>query len=299
MTQPDFQHQTNSSSREATVATQKVFISYATEDSQSVVPFLEAFERAGVEVWIDHQQIGHGQSIVELIDDAISGCAVALVFYSKIYQQKPWTKEERRALVYQFVESNREESDGRAIFVVNLDDTLLPPTLAHRLWKGNSSPAEVVRGIQAWMGQAPSNQDVDNATSTIDNFLVEMNGIALEQVAVQLLEQMRDAPIGKEPLRLVVFVKSFGQVCVECMPRPACDNVLQEIEALLHQANAHRRFIGSYQQQLAEGGMGIYDEAFRIALDKKIAALDAVHFSPNASAGLLEQLESLILSVSR
>jgi len=274
----------------------QVFFSYAAENRAVVDAYVAAFERLGIDVWIDHTKINHGESIVELLNKAIDECDVAVVFFSEAYARKPWTNEEQRALLYEFVESNRVGAEQRTIFVVKLDDTPLPPMLRHRLWRGSNDVATIAGSIADWIGvdAQPEQTTQNRVISAVPN---ELGGVALEQLAVQLVNSIRDMPSSKIPIRLPVFVKGHGQVAVECMPRPTCDGVVEDISSRLYRCNSHRRQIGAHQRRLADGGLGIFDESFRIAMDQQIERLDAARFGTSSELGLRELLDGLILAV--
>src|SRR5436309_7790008 len=100
------------------MSNERIFFSYATENRGVVDQYLDAFRQRGIEVWIDHEQIRYGDSLVARIEEAIQQCRHAVIFFSKEYAEKVWTSEEKKALVHMLIESSRTGDETRTVFVV-------------------------------------------------------------------------------------------------------------------------------------------------------------------------------------
>jgi hypothetical protein len=272
-----------------------VFFSYATEDRSLVDRYADAFRSDQIEVLIDHLQIGHGDSIVGALNEALERCRHAVVFFSESYARNQWTNEEQRALLYEFVESSQDAEQSRSIFVVKLDETPLPPLLRHRVWRSAGDPKALAQSIALRLGQAPTGE-ADRRTRELTGIPMELDGVALEQLGVQLVAALREARPSTSPVRISVILKGHGNVFLDCLPRPASDLVIEDIKASLHVCTSHRRHIAAYQKKLSDGGLSIFDEAFRIALDQQIEYLDRARFGAAREPALREYLDSLILS---
>jgi hypothetical protein len=273
-----------------------VFFSYATEDRRQVDPYLAAFQGRGIGVWIDTEQIAPGQSIDARINKALDACRHAVIFHSASYAQKVWTQEEMNALIHLMVESNRPGAEQRTIFVVKLDPTELVPLLRHRLWTGGD-PDRLAAVVADKLGLSRAAPPPAPGLNTA-NFLDDLDGVALEQLAAQLVDPLRQAPVAPPgrrtlaPFPVAILLRGYGRLHLDCMPRPAVDPDVDQIASILYRCGIYRRRIRGFQDQLARGGLGIYDESFRIALDEQIEQIDGARFGQN---GLRHMLNAVIL----
>ena len=78
----------------------QVFISYAREDGPSLAhPLADALHRAGVEVWLDEQQIEPGQELTTQIIGALRDTRFGVPVLSRSYLRKEWTRRELATLI--------------------------------------------------------------------------------------------------------------------------------------------------------------------------------------------------------
>jgi hypothetical protein len=124
-----------------------------------------------------------------------------------------------------------------------------------------------------------------------------LGGADLEQLAEQLMGLIRGTSTGSEPPRLKVFLNEHGELDVRCMPRPACDVVVEDIAACLDRCRIHRRHINNHRRELALGDAPRYRAAFEITLEEENEKLKGVHFGTPAEPGLRSLLGSLVLEV--
>lgn len=88
-----------------------VFISHASEDKESiVVPLADALRKAGIRVWLDHQEIKLGDSIRAKIDEGLARSRFGIVVLSEKSLEKNWPKNELNALM-------AIEEDGRKVIL--------------------------------------------------------------------------------------------------------------------------------------------------------------------------------------
>jgi hypothetical protein len=59
-----------------------VFVSYAREDADFVLPLAQALLRSGVDLWVDQLRINPADNWDKSIDDALYDCAKLLLFLS-------------------------------------------------------------------------------------------------------------------------------------------------------------------------------------------------------------------------
>jgi TIR domain len=120
-----------------------VFISYASEDSESVaVPLVRILRRAGLKVWLDQLQLALGDSLREKIDEGLAASAFGVVILSRDFLAKGWPKRELNGLM-------AREEDGQKVIlpvwhgITKGELTTFSPILADRL------AADTAKGIEA------------------------------------------------------------------------------------------------------------------------------------------------------
>lgn len=76
-----------------------VFISHASPDKEAfVLPLAEALRAAGLRVWLDHWEIGLGDSISTSISDGLRLSRFGIVVLSEAFFSRTWPKKELGAL---------------------------------------------------------------------------------------------------------------------------------------------------------------------------------------------------------
>jgi len=80
--------------RRLSVPDRKVFVCHATEDKPTARRIAAYMRQAGAEVWLDEWEINVGDSIVERINEGLSGATHMLLLLSATSVQKPWVRRE-------------------------------------------------------------------------------------------------------------------------------------------------------------------------------------------------------------
>lgn len=76
-----------------------VFISHASEDKIDFVkPLADHLLSMGITVWYDDYSLNIGDSLIEKIEEGLSGCTFGVVVLSKYFFQKKWLRRELNAL---------------------------------------------------------------------------------------------------------------------------------------------------------------------------------------------------------
>jgi hypothetical protein len=76
-----------------------VFISHASEDKTDFVrPLADYLLSMGITVWYDEYSLSIGDSLVEKIEEGLSGCTFGVVILSKSFFLKKWPRRELNAL---------------------------------------------------------------------------------------------------------------------------------------------------------------------------------------------------------
>lgn len=84
-----------------------VFISYASEDKQFVTELVGGLKSHGVNVWYDDFELKVGDKLLEKIDLGLNNSKYGILFVSKNYLKKGWTKYEMDRLVRQHIETDK------------------------------------------------------------------------------------------------------------------------------------------------------------------------------------------------
>ncbi|WP_049936322.1 toll/interleukin-1 receptor domain-containing protein [Haloplanus natans] len=80
-----------------------VFISHANEDKDAVVDALaQQLEALGVDVWYDDDQIQIGDSLMDSLDEGLSGSQYGVIVLSENFIDKNWPESELKALMQRF-----------------------------------------------------------------------------------------------------------------------------------------------------------------------------------------------------
>ncbi|MEO5370080.1 MAG: toll/interleukin-1 receptor domain-containing protein [Magnetococcus sp. DMHC-1] len=129
-----------------------VFISYAHEDLLTAKKIVESVRNAGLNPWLDVEQIVPGQNIMATIEHALEECSSAVVFLSKNSVNSDHLKREIAFAIKLF--KSRGDVDI-PIIPVRLDDTPVPDILKHIQWADMRSPdaeKQILRGLSRLTG---------------------------------------------------------------------------------------------------------------------------------------------------
>ncbi|NUO81197.1 toll/interleukin-1 receptor domain-containing protein [candidate division KSB1 bacterium] len=97
----------------------KIFLSHASEDKPFVRRLEAALEAAGVEVWVDHDDLHAGENFPKRIGEALAWCDVLLLVWSQAARVSRWVE----------MEWSNALSLRKVIIPCRLDKTPLPPLL--------------------------------------------------------------------------------------------------------------------------------------------------------------------------
>lgn len=97
------------------------FISHSSRDKDRAKELVAALRERGVEVWIDHERIGFGDSIPGKIAQGLQSADVILVLVSIEFVGSQWCRSEYEPLIVREIESGRT-----AVIPVRLDNAEMP-----------------------------------------------------------------------------------------------------------------------------------------------------------------------------
>ena len=76
-----------------------VFVSYAWQDRDYILPLINALQEIGLRVWWDHHEITLGDRLTKAIDDGLSNSRYGIVIISASFIGKHWPEAELRSLL--------------------------------------------------------------------------------------------------------------------------------------------------------------------------------------------------------
>lgn len=147
-----------------------VVLSFAGEDRKYVEECADILTALGIKVFYDlyEQEVLWGKDLYDFLADMYSNKAkYAIVFFSKYYVKKRWTKHERR-----FINERIFRSESEYLLPVLLDDTKIdgiPETLG---FLENKTPFEVA---VCFAKKVNKDIDVELMLKELRNFLPEYN----------------------------------------------------------------------------------------------------------------------------
>jgi len=258
----------------AATAEGKLFISYASEDSDAVEKYRCALAAHGVTVWLDRNELVPSDDLVRRINDGIASSQYAVLFYSQHYVRKIWTNTEQDAIVHAAIVGK-----DRRVFVVRLDGTELPPLLSGKLYFAASmAPEEVARRMAAAI-----HREVPRSSSAMDDCVVSSRVSVdnLQEVSIEALAQLllvsglaRVTGGDWRPESVVAgYVHGVGDVRVRLRVPAVTRNRFWDFESTLSIAVKHEKYIGHLERDLSKGGLGIFGPAWRIEVEERTGEL--------------------------
>src|SRR5690348_9248614 len=94
-----------------------VFVSHATGDKKKyVLPFIRSLAKAGITCWIDNEELNWGESIAERLNDGLANADFVVVFITREFLARRWTRTELSAAL------TREVNEGRSLVLPIVTD---------------------------------------------------------------------------------------------------------------------------------------------------------------------------------
>jgi hypothetical protein len=130
------------------IVTQKVFISYASEDSDAALQIRDSIAASGFTVWLDIDGIAPGADLLEKIGNALGDVDYVVALLSRKSIFKSWVRTETRLALVHEIERGRP-----TVIACRLDDCEVPLELSHKRYLDFSGRVEaaldeLVRALQ-------------------------------------------------------------------------------------------------------------------------------------------------------
>lgn len=171
------------------IMSQRIFISYATDDTDKVERVVASLERSGLHCWIAPRDIDPGVPYAQSIINAISKCAAFVIFFSKSSNESPYVLSE--------VDSAMKRK--RHIIPFMLDKSEM------------SAVMEFYLGPKQWI---IGYNDLDDAAGDLGDFLRETLGIKAKKTvtgpAVTDMVNKDDGDSSGKDSRMTVTVGDFS-----------------------------------------------------------------------------------------
>ena len=77
-----------------------VFLSHSSADKETVLKVIDAFKKANISYWVDHEQIEFGDRIVDKIEEGLQKSKFVVVCLSEKFVKSGWCRAEYGAILY-------------------------------------------------------------------------------------------------------------------------------------------------------------------------------------------------------
>jgi hypothetical protein len=109
-------------------ASPKAFVCHSSLDRDVTFQLAEDLRKEGVQAWFAEWEIRGGDSLVDKINEGISGCDVFVVIISRNSLNSNWVRRELNAALI------RRIQDNARLIPVRLDDSQVPPLIQDLHW---------------------------------------------------------------------------------------------------------------------------------------------------------------------
>lgn len=117
-----------------------VFLSHRSTDKPFVEAVGDALKLRGPRIWFDKERLIPSDSLGLGIDGGFAECSHFVLFWSRHCVGAPWVRFELGSAIQSCVEQ------GKPIFVIKLDETPVPPSIAQFLRIGTTTDAKHIAG---------------------------------------------------------------------------------------------------------------------------------------------------------
>jgi hypothetical protein len=275
--------------------TARLFVSYSTKDSATVVEIVNALRTQGLAVWLDQSEINAGDNIVGRIDAGLSAWKYFLLFASQNYFSSEWTRAEYRAAFYAAL-----GADDRKIVVVSLDKVPVPALIASnryiRYTTALAVAEEIVRLVQKTdVTSRPANDQTGEVASIASPKALDWVSISddLMRLAIRELVQRRSQLLSTNStsVRLKANENGFSVTLRVAKPALQDDILFLDIESELQNYLNVAKISASLRKRLLQGGLGIFEGPFEIELENRQTQLGEI------KKRLREQLSAVVPEV--
>jgi hypothetical protein len=127
----------------------KIFVSHTHEDRDAAHQITTALAKAGLEPWLDVQELRSGDELLRTIAEVLAESEYFALVLTRRAQIKPWVLTEMRMALTSEIENGRPK-----VLVLRLDDCELPIELRHKVYLDFRGRFDVA--LKQQMGQVSS-----------------------------------------------------------------------------------------------------------------------------------------------
>jgi hypothetical protein len=125
-----------------------VFLSHSSADKETVLKVIEAFKKANISYWVDHEQIKFGDGIVAKIEEGLQKSKYVVVCLSEKLMTSGWCRAEYGAILYREFSGDT----SRRVIPLSLDGSNnsngIPLLLSDKLRADFTNPKNFLEFIQ-------------------------------------------------------------------------------------------------------------------------------------------------------
>jgi hypothetical protein len=107
----------------------RLFLSHSSSDKQFVRRLVADLKALNLNVWIDEQELRVGDSMVQVISEALTATDYLLIVLSEASTRSKWVQAELNAALMAQLSNG-----GTVVLPVRIDDSIAPPLLRDRLY---------------------------------------------------------------------------------------------------------------------------------------------------------------------
>ncbi|MGH6904543.1 MAG: toll/interleukin-1 receptor domain-containing protein [Geminicoccaceae bacterium] len=134
----------------------RIFVSYAHEDKEAAHQIAAALTDAGLEPWLDVQELRGGAELLRTIAEVLAEAAYFAIALTRRALTKPWVLAEMRMALTREIEQGRPK-----VVVLLLDDCEVPTELRHKIYldfrgRFDAAVTELADHLRGVAGAAPT-----------------------------------------------------------------------------------------------------------------------------------------------
>jgi hypothetical protein len=159
--------------------------------------------------------------------------------------------------------------DDFKLVVVQLESCDIPKLLSHRLWAGGESPLELAQFFSKWLGHMKT----EEKGTEIHDFIQAIDERTLERLALTIADRLNADGL-KNTIEFSFDTKQFNKTIIRLVT-PITETLHDELRFNLQMIKTHEFIRQELKIKIMEEGLGLFEPAFKLRLQKKITELES------------------------